>query len=112
MKINLKQINKDLRQVDETFRPIESLKKITEVSHENVYKWQREEAPAIVELIYWNSKEFNHSFMELINKNANKFPVLRLLKYYEEKTGNKIESVILKSKEDEINTKRQTKSLS
>jgi hypothetical protein len=94
IKIDLHKIYKDVREVDNTFLKIQ-FEEITGLSNPTVRNWENE-APAIVELIYWNAEMFNHSFAELINKNYNLFPVLKLLKFYQDKTGKPIEKVLIK----------------
>lgn len=94
-KIDIHRISKDLKEVDKDFKKTTDLMRITGVSHTTVMSWENE-APEVVELIYYNSKMFNHKFFELIDKKADLFPVFKLLKYYSVHTRGTIESVILK----------------
>jgi transcriptional regulator with XRE-family HTH domain len=94
-RIDLQKIYYEIHSVDKTYSKIKTPVDITGMSRETVASWRRKEAPAIVELIYWNSKEFNHSIVELIKNRTDKFPVLKLLMYYHNKTESPIESVII-----------------
>ena len=94
-KINLHKLSKDLKALDKNFSKTESLAEISGVSRSTVMSWENC-APNEVELIYWNAKAFNHSFFEMIDKKDDSFPAFKLLKYYQEKTGNPIENIIIK----------------
>ncbi len=93
-RIDIDKISDDLKSVIPKFK-MQDLKEISGASHATVNNWKKE-VPDVVELIYYNSKVFNHSFFELIEKKSDNFPVFKLLKFYAEKTGKKIESVIIK----------------
>ena len=97
-RIDLHKLTKDLKEVNKDFMKTETICQITGVSRNTFMLWDKE-APREVELIYWNAKTYNHSFFEMINKKADLFPAFKLLKYYQEKTGNPIESVIEKIKQ-------------
>lgn len=97
-KINIYKIDRELYAIDNSFNKMQMGKDITGLSYTTVQKWELEEAPPIVELIYYNSKALNHSFLEMIQKNFEKFPVLKLLMHYHRVTGNPIENVIIKEK--------------
>lgn len=93
-KINLKKVFEDLKNADENFKKMTFAKEVTGLSYPSVMIWENE-APDVVELIYWNAKTFNHQFLEMIDYKSDLFPVFKLLKCYSEKTGNSIESVII-----------------
>lgn len=93
-KIDIDRIAVDLKKVIPSFKKSE-MGKYCGVSDVTVSNWKKE-APEVVELIYYNSKSFNHKFLDLIDKKADLFPCFKLLKFYAEKTGNSIESVIIK----------------
>jgi hypothetical protein len=85
-RLDIHKISKDLKEVDKNFKKTVLFSEITGVSH----------TTEVVELIYWNCKTFNHKFLEMIEKKSDLFPVFKLLKFYSDKTGKNIESVIIK----------------
>lgn len=91
-KINVDKISADLKEVIPNFKKSE-LGSYCGVTEPTIHNWKKE-APVVVELIYYNCKTFNHSFLEMIDRKSDLFPVFKLLKFYSEKTGQKIESVI------------------
>lgn len=93
-KIDVDKIVIDLKEVIPNFKKVD-LTVNSGVSNVTIYSWKKE-APEVVELIYYNSKTFNHKFFDLIDKKADLFPCFKLLKFYAEKTGKSIESVIIK----------------
>lgn len=94
-KIDLHKLTKDLKEVNKDFMKTDTICQITGVSRPTFMMWEKE-APREVELIYWNTLAFNHSFFEMIDKQAHLFPAFKLLKYYHEITGKPIETVIIK----------------
>lgn len=94
-RLDIHKISKDLKEVDKNFKKTVLFSEITGVSHTTVMTWENQ-APEVIELIYWNCKTFNHKFLEMIEKKSDLFPVFKLLKFYSDKTGKNIESVIIK----------------
>lgn len=92
-RIDIDKISNELKKVVPNFKKGE-LAPICGVTEPTVLSWKKE-APVVVELIYWNAKSFNHSFLEMIENKSELFPVFKLLKFYTDKTGGKIESVII-----------------
>lgn len=95
MKIKIQKMITELKKVDSKFSLNKQCLEITGVCSESAYRWERKEAPAVVELLYYNSKEFNHGILEMA-KHSDAFPVLKMLSYYHEKTGKPVEDIILK----------------
>ena len=94
-RIDIDKISEDLKQVVPNFTK-KTLESICEVTRQTIYNWGRE-APEVVELVYYNAEVCNVQFLALIKEKAHLFPVLRLLKQYEELTGKEIKSVIIKN---------------
>lgn len=94
-KIDIDKISNDLKANVPNFKN-QDLERISGVSRVTVSSWKKE-APEVVELVYYNSEVCNVQFLNLIKEKAHLFPVLKLLKEYEELTGNSINSVIIKN---------------
>jgi len=94
--IDVKKILKDLKEVIPEINA-RNFDDFTGVKYQNACLWQNKTAPAIVELLYYNSIANNIDFINLIQERSEKIPSIKMLKFYADKTGNDLLSVIKES---------------
>lgn len=92
IKIDTEKIAKELSEVIPGFTIKRTIEKETGISSRS-FEHYKYDTPKIVELLYYNSK--STPIIEMIQEKSDLFPVLRLLKFYSDKTGNNIEDVLI-----------------
>lgn len=93
-KINVKKLLFELKQKIPNFKTTD-IENYVGVKYNNALLWEKS-APPIIDLLVYNSQVNNIDFNNLIKDKIENFPSLKLLKFYNETTGNDILNVIIK----------------
>lgn len=95
-KVEVRQILRDLKNVVPNFKNLKIEEKVG-IKYNNALLWEKS-APPVIDLLMYNTEVNNIQFESLIQSKVENFPVLKLLKYYNDNTGKDIKTVITKKK--------------
>lgn len=90
--IDVGEICHQLKKVDSNFKKSE-LPNVTGVTNNTMDGWGLN-APDVISLLHCLSKNLHIGMDDIVSKSNDEFPVIKLLKYFKEKTNLKVDKVI------------------